>query len=556
MKRIFFLIILFTSTINCKSQEIVNTKKDISKKIDTKPKLIVGIVVDQMRYDYLARFYNNFSDGGFKRLMNDGYNLKNTHYNYVPTKTAIGHASIYTGTTPENHGIMGNDWYDKYLKKRVYCVRDDNYQTLGSKSKEGEMSPHRLRTTTVGDQLHLAQNMNGKVIAVSIKNRGSVLPGGHTANAAYWFDDKQVGQWISSSYYMDELPNWVKKINASDTFENYLSKPWNTYLDIDKYVSSHQDDNSYEDPFEGSEKPIFPHNIQNLRVENNNFLLLRITPFGNNLTTDFAIKAIENEQLGKSKFTDFLAISYTSTDEVGHRFGPNSIELEDTFIRLDRDIERLLNYLDSNVGVNNYTLFLTSDHGVTEVPKFLTDIKIPAGYKSKKQTLKKVKDLTKTHFGEDLVEDLMNNQVYLNHDKIKELNIDTNEVIEVLLNEMITYKNIYKITSAKTLQNTEFTRGIMGMIQRGYNQKFSGDIIFVETPSTLSDWYLKLEATNHGSPYNYDTHVPLLFYGKGIKKGSSHQYHPIIDIAPTLSALLGIEFPNGSTGKVIEKVLE
>ena len=555
MRQPILLFVLALTLISCKTQQN-NIPTNLTLETMTKPKLVIGIVVDQMRYDYLTRFNNNFGDGGFKRLMKDGYNLKNTHYNYVPTKTAIGHTSIYTGTTPENHGIMGNDWYDKYLKKRVYCVRDERYQTLGSSSKEGEMSPHRLMTTTIGDQLHLAQNMNGKVIAVGLKNRGSILPGGHTANAAYWFDDKDVGQWISSTYYMKELPNWVKKINASDTFENYLSKPWKTYLDIEKYTSSHKDDNRYEDPFEGSEKPVFPHNIQNLRGENKNFLLIRLTPFGNNLTTDFAIQAIDNEQLGKSDYTDFLAISYTSTDEVGHRFGPNSIELEDTFVRLDRDIERLLNHLDKNVGENNYTLFLTSDHGVTEVPKFLTDIKIPAGYKNKKKTIQRVKDFTKERFGENLVEDIMNNQVFLNHDKIKELKIDKNKVVDALVDEMITFQNIYKITTSKILQNTQFTEGIMGMVQKGYNQKFSGDIVFVEKPSVLSDWYLTLEATNHGSPYNYDTHVPLLFYGNGIDKGSSYQYYPIIDIAPTVSALLGIEFPNGSTGKIIENVIK
>ena len=555
MKKLFLLTAILLLSTSCKAQETTHNS-EITVIENSKPKLVIGIVVDQMRYDYLSRFYNNFGEGGFKRLMNDGYNLKNTHFNYVPTKTAIGHASIYTGTTPENHGIMGNDWYDKHLKRRVYCVRDDNYKTLGSNSKEGEMSPHRLVTTTIGDQLHLAQNMNGKVITVSLKNRAAVLPGGHTANAAYWFDDKNVGQWISSSFYMDKLPNWVKKINASDTFEKYLSKPWNTYLDIEKYTNSHKDVNIYEDPFEGTDKPTFPHNIQNLRKENSNFLLLRLTPFGNNITTDFAIQAIENEQLGKSDFTDFLAISYTSTDEVGHRFGPNSIELEDTFIRLDKDIERLLNHLDRTVGENNYTLFLTSDHGVSEVPKFLTDINIPSGYKSKKQNKLKIEEFTEKHFGENLVEDVMNNQVFLNHDKIKELKIDKNIVVEALIDEMINFQNIYKIASAKTLLNSQFTEGIMGMVQRGFNQKFSGDIVFIEKPSVLSDWYLKLEATNHGSPYTYDTHVPLLFYGNGIKKGETFQYYPIIDIAPTVSALLNIEFPNGNTGKVIENVLK
>ena len=552
MKKYIYLITIFLFLTNCNTSSKKNTSPS-----DSKPKLVVGIVIDQMRYDYLSRYYENYGKGGFKRLLQGGYNLKNTHYNYAHTKTAIGHASIYTGTTPENHGILGNDWYDKNLKKEIYSVGDDNFKTIGSNSNQGNSSPKRLMTTTIGDQLHLAQNMNGKNISISLKNRAAILSGGHTANAAYWFDDGDIGQWISSSYYMDELPSWLKKINASDIFENYLSKPWTTSFNLKQYKNSQSDDNRYEDPFEGEEKPIFPHHIENLREENNNFLLIRLTPFGNSLTTDLAISAIDNENLGMSDYTDLLSISYTSTDEVGHRFGPRSIEVEDTFIRLDKDLERLFTHLDKKVGKDAYTVFLTSDHGVSEVPKFLEDIKIPSGYKNSKEFWKNIRDFTKETYGIDgLVEDVSNNQVYLNHDKIRKHKIDKGLLVESLIEHLITYNNVYKVVSAKTLQNTQFTEGIMEKVQKGYNQKFSGDILFVEKPSMISDWYLNVEATNHGSPYSYDTHVPLLFYGNGIEKGETFTYHPIVDIAPTISALLGIQFTDGNSGKVITEVLK
>ncbi|MDO6743583.1 alkaline phosphatase family protein [Tenacibaculum soleae] len=525
----------------------------IKKKSSKRPKLVVGIVIDQMRYDYLTRFADKYGNNGFKRLLNSGFSLENAHYNYMPTYTAVGHTSIYTGTTPVNHAIISNNWYDKYLKETIYCVDDANYKTIGNDGKGGKKSPYRMLTTTVTDQLRLAQNMNGKTIGVAIKDRSSILPAGHTANAAYWFDGGSKGDWISSSYYMDKLPRWVEKFNNSKIVDDYLSKPWKTLYDINTYTESIADDNNYEITFKGEKKPVFPHDIPNLRSKNNNYSIIKAIPAGNSLTTDFAKAAILGENLGQSAYTDFLAVSYSSTDYVGHQFGVASKEIEDTYLRLDKDLANLFTFLDTQVGEGNYTLFLTADHAAVQVPSYLKSVKIPANYFSYKKFKAYVNSITLKYFKSDeLVENISNFQIFLNKEKIEELKLNTNDVAQKIADEVINYKGIYKSVTARTLQTTTFTNGILNSLQNGYNQKFSGDILLVPNPSTIS--YPK-KGTTHGSGYSYDTHIPIIFYGNGIKQGASKKKYEIIDIAPTISNLLQIEFPNGATGKIIEEVL-
>lgn len=557
MKKYFSLITILLFLINCKSQNLNPTLQIDSKYESSKPKLVVGIVVDQMRYDYLSRFYSKFGEGGFKKLISKGYNVKNAHFNFSATKTAVGHSSIHTGTTPVNHGILSNDWYDKSSKTYINCVGDDRYKTVGTSSDNGQRSPSRLQTTTISDQLHLAQNMNGKVIGMSSKDRGAILPVGHTANAAYWYDGGDHGKFISSTYYLEKLPKWVLDFNNSGKAENYISKPWDTYYNISTYTESIEDNNPYEQVLNGEKTPTFPHNIPELREKNDNYSIITETPFGNSLLTDLAIASINGEQLGKSSFTDFLSISYSSTDYIGHGFGVVSKEIQDAYIRLDKDLERLLNFLDSDVGKENYTLFLTADHGATHVPQYLIDNSIPANYFDGNKFKEYVKMVAMEKFGtKKLIENISNNTIYFDKTELNKLKIDQGIIQQIIADEIINYDGIYKTVTARTLQTTNFTEGILSLIQNSYNQKLSGDVLYAYELSTISNWYENKGGTTHGSGYNYNTHVPLLFYGKGIKNGASNSYYHIIDIAPTISTLLGIEFPNGNTGKAIEEVLK
>mgnify|MGYP003670152414 CR=1 FL=1 len=520
----------------------------------TKPKLVVGIVIDQMRYDYLTKYADRYGEDGFNRLLEDGYSLTNAHFNYMGTYTAVGHTSVYTGTTPNHHGIIGNNWYDKYLKKSIYCVTDTSYTSVGTDSKHGQKSPYRLFTTTITDQLRLAQNMNGKTIGIAIKDRSSILPVGHSATAAYWMESSKESKVITSSYYMKDLPSWVKEFNDSDPIAKYVSKPWETLYDISTYTSSLNDNSIFEGKFRGEETPTFPHDLPKLMDANGGKGIVKSTPFGNSLTAELAKAAIKGESLGKTNYTDFLAVSFSSTDYVGHKYGPNAIETEDTYLRLDKDLADFFQFLDKEVGKGNYTLFLTADHGAAQVPAYLQSLKIPAPYFSSRNFRSFLTEVSKSYFkSEKIVEAFSNNQIFLNKETLKQLNLNEEMVADIFAKEALKFKGVYKTMTAKTLQTTNFTSGVFEKIQNAYNQKLSGDVVILPDPASISHGRT---GTTHGSAYSYDTHIPILFYGAGIQQGKSHKKYGVRDIAPTLATLLGVEFPNGTTGDVISEVLK
>ncbi len=546
MKRKLFLFVI--SLILQQSCE-----NNSNQKTSSKPKLVVGIVVDQMRYDYLTRFQDRFGEDGFKRLIKEGFSLQNAHFSYIPTYTAVGHSSAYTGTTPDHHGIIGNNWYDKYEKKWIYCVDDTRYTSVGVLGKSGQKSPYRLATTTITDQLRMAQNMKGKTIGIAIKDRSSILPAGHTANAAYWYEGNNDNKWISSSYYIDELPQWVTDFNSNNKADEYLSQAWNTLYPIESYTQSISDDNPFEGKFKGEDAPVFPHDLPRLREKNWNYDIIKSTPFGNTITFDFAKSAIEGENLGKGDYTDFLAVSLSSTDYVGHQYGPDAIETEDTYLRFDKDLADFLTFLDSKIGKGNYTLFLTADHGAVQVPAYLKSLGIPAEYFDWGQFNTFLKETAKNKFGsEKIIESFSNYQIFFDKEELKKRKLNEDEVADYFVRQSVLQKGIYKAVSAKTLQTANFTEGVLEKLQNGYNQKYSGDVMLVPTPASIGT---RTTGTTHGSGYSYDTHIPIIFFGNGIKSGSSSDYYRIKDIAPTLSVLLNTEFPNGTTGKVVSEAL-
>ncbi len=517
------------------------------------PKLIVGIVVDQMRYDYLTRFEDKYGENGFKRMMREGFNCKNNHFNYIPTYTGPGHAAVYTGTTPKYHGIIANNWYDKVEKKSVYCVNDNSYGPVGTSSNYSRVSPNRMTVTTVTDQLRLHTQQRSKVIGIALKDRGAVLPAGHSATAAYWFQGKDEGSWVTSSYYMNELPEWVKAFNASNAAEQYF-KAWNTLYNIDTYTESGNDLNDFERGFKGKTTATFPYDLKALKDENGNFDILKATPYGNSLTTDFAIAAIDAEDMGGDEVTDFLTLSYSSTDYVGHNFGVNAKETEDTYLRLDKDLERLFSKLDAKVGKGNYTVFLTADHAAVQVPAYLQSQRIAADYYDLGAFKKQLEHFLETTYGaSDLLEYAGDFQIFLNREKLRTLGLNLAEVQEAIVNEIIEYELIDKAYSATAMRNNSYGFGIEHLLQNGYHQKRSGDVLVVLSPSVIS--YSK-KGTTHGSGYLYDTHVPLLLFGHGIKHGETLKRTRITDIAPTISAMLGIAFPNAATGEPLEFVLD
>ena len=551
--RVFIVVSIFGAAEKLPAQKVKNADSKTQSPVFYQPKLVVGIVVDQMRYEYLTRFYTRYGEGGFKRLVTDGFNCKNNHFNYIPTYTGPGHASIYTGTTPQNHGIISNNWYDKFGKEVVYCASDTTVVSIGCSSLSERMSPRRMKTTTVGDQNRLHTQMRGKTIGISLKDRGAILPAGHTANAAYWFRGRDMGAWITSSYYMEELPKWVQDFNASKKIKSYL-REWNTLYEITTYKESGTDENNFEKGFQGVKGVSFPYDLKKLQDENGGFDIIKASPYGNSLVADFAIEALASEALGTDRDTDFLTISFSSTDYVGHNFGVNSKEIEDTYLRLDQDIERVLTALDNKVGKENYTLFLTADHGAVHVPAYLESMNIPAGYFDVGTFETALEDFVrKTYAIENLIEKVDSEQVFFNYPVLYKNKLSPIELQNTISQFVVQYSQIDKVFTREQLISGNYTKGLGALIQNGFNQKRSGDVVFVLDPAVIT--YPKKGST-HGSGNSYDTHVPLIFFGQGIKKGSTLTKTQIVDIAPTISSLLGIAFPNGATGMILEEVIK
>jgi len=557
------LIILLVMLMGCNSlsQKLTNSdriaqqnkKYSSQESVTNAPKLVVGIVVDQMRYDYLTRFYSRYGNDGFKRLVRDGFNATNNHYNFVPTYTAPGHASIYTGTTPSNHGIIGNNWYDKFIDKTIYNADDETANPVGTTSDEGKMSPARMMSSTVTDELELFTQQRAKVIGISIKDRGAILPAGHAADAAYWFRGSEEGKFITSSFYMDQLPQWVADFNDSKPAENYL-KNWETLYPLESYTASGPDLNEYEGSPRGKEIPTFPYDLKGLAPKNGGYNILKSTPYGNSIIADFAIKALKNEEMGQDDVPDFLAISFSSTDYVGHQYGVNSVEIEDTYLRLDLDIARLLNALDDQVGEGNYTVFLTADHGAVNVPAYLQSQRFNAGYFDERVFVKAMDSLAAGNYGvKGLIKNVSNDQVFFDQELLKENKIDAANLQEFLAMEMRNYPGINKAFTRDAMVSGQFTTGMAALVQNGFHHQRSGDVIFVLDPGVI---VYPPTGSTHGSAQSYDTHVPLLFYGYGINKGETAERTEITDIAPTISSLLHISFPNSATGNPITKVLK
>lgn len=511
------------------------------------PKLVVGIVIDQMRYDYLYRFENMYGENGFKKLMYEGSNFTYAHYNYVPTYTGPGHTSIYTGTTPYFHGIIANNFYDRKLKKIVYCTADNTVSTVGGTDNNGMESPRRLLATTITDQLKLATNGKSKVIAISIKDRASILPGGHMPDAAYWYDPVN-GNFITSSFYMKKLPAWVNDFNNMKLAQKYMSGEWDLSYPVEKYENSLPDSQPFEADVFQEGKTTFPHSFKNLPAEKK-LDEIRTTPYGNQLLFDFVKKAIEKENLGGGKYTDFLAVSFSSTDYIGHEYGPNSVEVEDTYIKLDKTIAALINELDKQVGKGNYVLFLTGDHAMALNPQYLQQRNVPAEWFDPTQVKDALKDFCKEKYGKkSVVENFSNRQVFLDYDVLKKLNLKASKVEKDIvfflrhkfpqISQMYTRSDLEKLTAYRTSPN---------IILNGFNPALSGDVLIELQPSDLMAHGGK-EASTHGSIYNYDTHVPMIFYGWHIPRQTINKPVYTVDIAPTIADLLKIQEPNACMG--------
>lgn len=519
-----------------------------------KPSLVVWLVVDQMRYDYISRFNHNFSEGGFNRLIGEGTLCTNAQFNYIFNQPGVGEATLITGSDPETHGIVSEYWYKRLQEQEIHCTADDRFVSVGTTNNHGQRSPQALSASTLGDEMKLSNELKSKVFSVALEPSSSIVMGGHTADAAYWFD-QETGNWITSNYYTDSLKTWIREFNEKKINETYLEKQWNLLLSTEKYLGCMPDKNDYETGIL-SEKtfPYDLYDISNLKKRKPNYGVLKFVPYGNNFTKDFAISLIVNENLGKGEYTDMISVGFNSSQEIGLRFGPRSLEVQDNFLRLDRELEHFLSFLDDFVGKEKVLVILTSNYGLADIPQYLSDVKIPADYFNSKSTMQLLKSYLNATYGKGKwVQYYYKQQVFLNRELIEDSDLDIRDVQQKAADFLLQFSGIANTVTATTLQTTNFTDGMFEKMQNSYNQERSGDILINLKPGWVE---LSNRSTDTNTGYTYCTHVPLVFYGWKVGRGRIHDKISMADVAPTISALLEIASPNSATGSVIKDIIK
>ncbi len=518
------------------------------------PKLIIGIVIEQMRNDYIYRFWDKFGEGGFKRLINEGTYCRNASYDYFFTQTSVGYATIYTGAMPANHGIVADEWYDRVYNKVGQAVSDETVKTVGGTFEAGQYSPRNMMGTTIGDEVKLSNLRQSRIFGVSLDPVSAILPAGHMADGVFWFDAEN-GSWVTSSFYTESLPNWVTQENDKKLADLYLTKTWDTSFPVEQYTRCLTDENSYETGIDG--RIVFPYSLLELSKNksiSHRYQLLRQTPFGNSLTKDMAIATMVNENLGKDEFTDMLTISFVATEYIGNAFGPMSIELEDAFLKLDKELEHFLNFVDDFVGKQNTLIFLTSNHGAAQTPGYLADSRVPVGSFNYNSALSLLRSYLNALYGSgEWIKGYYGQQLYLNTELIENSKLKLEDFQNVVAQFLIQFTGVSNTLTANAVQNHQFTEGFRSKIQNGYFPRRSGDVFVNLHPG----WVEKSpKATSHNSAYTYDTHVPLIWYGWKVKRDVIFSPVDIIDIAPTIASFMNITAPNASTGKAIIELVK
>lgn len=516
-----------------------------------KPKLIVVLSVSQFRQDYISRYWDKFSEKGFRQLINRGTICKNTSYNYLISDKGVGTSSLVTGTNPSTHGIVAASWYSDLKGQIVPAIYDKKVETVGGPFEAGKCSPHQLLASTFSDEINLSNNFKSKVISVSLEPASAVLSAGHTADAAYWFDIQE-GNFITSNYYMDSLPVWVNEFNAKKIPDSYIEQQWNTLLPIEEYYEGLADQNEYEQGY--NNQSVFPYEVSDIAKifkKKEQYSVLNITPFGNNIVKDFAIQSIVYDSLGQDNNTDVMFLNFTANEQIGKLFGPLSVEMEDAVLRLDKEIEHFLNFIEGYIGIENTLIIFTAEHGLPYTPEYLIDHQIPSGYFNSLSAVSLLKSYLNNVYGKgDWITEYHAQQIYLNRTLIESADIKLSDFQDNVASLMLQFHGIQNTLTSTSLQNTDYTRGAFAKIQNGYNQKRSGDVII----HLKNGWLEKhgKEIVSHGT----DTRIPLIWYGWKIKRKTIIEPIDLIDVAPTISVLLDIPFPNSSTGEPIEEVIK
>ena len=542
------------------------------KKTSVKPRLILQITVDALRSDLPKRYAHMLGEGGFRYLMEQGIDYTNAHYLHANTETIVGHVSLATGSVPAAHGMVGNVWFDREKGRLTYNIEDARYHLLTAgadvdakteidptqkAAKVDGRSPAAILSSTFSDELAVNYNGKSKIFAVSVKDRGAVSLAGH-AGKAFWFS-KSSGEFVTSTYYYDQYPDWVNQWNAGKPALAYAGKSWELMRPAAEYLFGEADDREYETDFPGFGRT-FPHSYGEA---GDKYLTTRLTlsPAGDELTLDFAKTLLDNEQLGQDAVTDYLAVSFSSTDYVGHVFGASSLESEDNIGRLDRALADLLAYVDKKVGLKNTLIVLSADHGQPEIPGHLHELGIENAHYFDTEALDKTQAIAalKKQFGigGELIEAFFQPYVYLNQKLIREKGLDQAEVEKAVAEELMRFDGVAAAVSSTALRTASLPDTLLNRaILRNFHSKRSGDIYLVFEPNVfINDFDGLTVASTHGSPWSYDTFVPVMFAGAGMQPKNVSRLITPYDIAPTLSAYLGVKPPSAAIGNPLPEVL-
>lgn len=516
-----------------------------------KPRLVVGIVVEQLKYDQLEKYRDRFGDDGIKRLINEGSYFKNASFQYMLTQSAPGHATIATGTEPSFHGITSDNWYLPLKNELIYCSKDISVNPVGGSYESGLHSPVNLQASTFSDELEMATGRRAKSFGVGMKESSAIFSAGHAVDGVFWFDNVS-GTWMTSTYYATKLPAWVNDINAPRPAESYLNGSWSLLKPQDYYSDCLPDSNAFEFGF--SSRITLPYDLKKLRPKTGvfgskqDFSLIRETPFSNSLTTSFAIKLMQEERLGKDDITDFISICYSASDNIGHRFGPSSREAADCIFRLDDEVKTLLKFLNDSIGKKNVLVYFTSSHGISEIPAVLTSGRIPAGIFRQTQAMQVLKSYLNAVYGEgDWVKGYSERQIYLNRTLIEDARLSLDDVQKKVARFIVQFSGVAAAYPYSAFEANDFGNGNLRRINNNFNPQRTGDVIIALLPGWIEkegDY-----VTNHNSPYEYDSHVPLIWYGWTVNRATVARKVNITDIAATLSSLCRVPYPNSCTGE-------
>ena len=544
----------------------------VTQAASLKPKLVLQITIDQLRGDMPTTYLAKMGKGGFKYLLNEGIVYKDAHHNHANTETIVGHTTLATGALPAVHGMIGNVWYDDKLERLVYNVEDSQYPLLSvdadvnqkteldptqRTAKSSGRSPSNIQVSTFSDELMIASNGKAKVFGVSVKDRGAISMAGHTGKA-FWFSKKS-GEFVTSKYYYDNYPEWVINWNETKPAQKYHQKTWQLSQVQKNYVFAKQDNQKWETKLPGFGRT-FPHQYGDM---NNAYFntLLTLSPAGDELTLDFAKAVVTNEQLGQDDITDYLSVSFSSTDYVGHIFGPSSLEAEDNMLRLDRTLANLLKFIDKKVGLDNTLIVLSADHGAAEVPAYLSSLGMKTKAVTPKAWDKKPSiEALKKKFGFDrsLIKSYFHPYIYLDRDLIAERKLSLTQVQKAVAAEVSTFDGVALAVTSRDIEAGNTPKDYLHtLVVNNHSKNRSGDIyIVLDAHRFVADMEGLTVAATHGSPWGYDTFVPLIFAGFNIDDEIIYDRVSTTDIAVTLSAVLGIKAPSGAQGKILEKVLD